>query len=189
MKQTDTMERGIEFEDLVLKHLDVMYRSALHLTRNPIDAQDLVQEAVLRALRFHDKFKPGTYMKAWLLTIVRNTFINEYRRKVRCPETVELAIGEQVAAAPADKDVGYYPQALKNDNILEYLDDDVRRAVESLPDGHRTALIMADLQDMSYRDIADRLHCPLGTVMSRLHRSRRQLREQLADRRPVAACC
>lgn len=178
-----------EFERQVEDHFDVMYAAALRLTRNRADAQDLMQEALVRALRFHHQFKHGTYIKAWLLTILRNTFINNYRKDSRRPSTVAWTGAEESAAAAADKDMGYYPQELKSGNVLEYLDDDVRRAVEALPEGHRHTVVMADLQDMSYREIADALDCPLGTVMSRLHRGRRLLRESLASRAPHVAAC
>lgn len=178
-----------EFEQLLVDNMDSMFLSALRLTRNHADAKDLQQDALVRALRFHHKFERGTYIKAWLQTIVRNTFINNYRKKIRCPATVELTGNEERSAPPLDmdRDMIYFPQKLKSDNILEYLTDDVRLAVDSLPEGHRHTLIMADLQDMSYREIAEKMDCPLGTVMSRLHRSRRLMRTALGDRCNVPA--
>jgi len=167
------------FEDELLKHLDAMYTVALRLTRNPTDAQDLLQDAVVRALRFHHKFKEGTYLKAWLLTILRNTFINDYRRRLRRPTVNDWAGLEAVPNMAEDPAMGYYPEELKAKHVLETLDANIRIAVDKLPDGHRQTLIMADLQDMSYREIADVMKCPLGTVMSRLHRGRRLLREAL----------
>ena len=178
-----------EFERQIEDHFEVMYAAALRLTRNRADAQDLMQEALVRALRFHHQFKHGTYMKAWLLTILRNTFINNYRKQSRRPPTVAWTGAEDLPSSVADKDMGYYPEELKTQSVLEYLDDDVRRAVEALPEGHRHTVVMADLQDMSYREIADALDCPLGTVMSRLHRGRRLLREALAERAPETAPC
>ena len=178
-----------EFERQIEAHTEVMYAAALRLTRNRADAQDLMQEALVRALRFHHQFKHGTYIKAWLLTILRNTFINNYRKQARRPATVMWTGAEELPLVSPDKDMGYYPEALKMGSVLEYLDDDVRRAVEALPEGHRHTVVMADLQDMSYKEIADALDCPLGTVMSRLHRGRRLLREALAERAPEAAAC
>lgn len=159
--------------------MDMLYAVALRLTRDPTDAQDLTQNTVVKALRFHTKFKEGTYIKAWLLTILRNTFINEYRRKVRRPTFVELSGTEASADTAPDPEVGYEPQEGNSNDLLELLDDKVREAVESLPEDFRTAVIMADLEDRSYKEIADVMGCPLGTVMSRLHRGRKLLRSQL----------
>ena len=120
-------------------------------------------------------------MRAWLLTIVRNTFINEYRKRARRPILVESNGMELASMRAADPEMGYYPAELRARNVLELLSDDVRRAVDALPDTHRRTVIMADLEDMSYKDIAEALGCPVGTVMSRLHRGRRVLRESLQD--------
>ena len=179
--------RTEEFENRIIEHMDALYSVALRLTRNATDAQDLLQDAIVRALRFHHKFQEGTYLKAWLLTILRNTFINDYRKKARRPTMVEWTGTEFVPNMKADPDMGYYPEALKSKNVLELLDDDIRSAVESLPEGHRDTVIMADLKDMSYKEIATEMDCPLGTVMSRLHRGRRLLREILASHDPQVA--
>ena len=172
-------KRTREFEELVIEQLDSMYSAALGLTRNRADAQDVVQEAVIRALRFHKKFKKGTYIRAWLLTIVRNTFINEYRKRARRPKIVEWTASEEIPSMSADSAMGYYPEILRTKNVLELLDDTIRGAIDALPESHRKTVIMADLQDRSYKEIASELDCPLGTVMSRLHRGRRLLREHL----------
>lgn len=179
--------RSKSFENDVMEHMDALYSVALRLTRNATDAQDLLQDAVVRALRFHHKFQEGTYLKAWLLTILRNTFINDYRKRARRPTMVEWTGLEAVGTLKADPDMGYFPRELKARNVLELLGDEVRHAVDALPEGHRRTVIMADLQDMSYREIADELDCPLGTVMSRLHRGRRLLRESLKGFRPQLA--
>jgi RNA polymerase sigma-70 factor, ECF subfamily len=172
-------ERPAEFESLLLKHLDMLYGVALRLTRNPADAQDLTQNTLVKALRFHHKFKKGTYIKAWLLTILRNTFINDYRRKVRRPTFVELTGSEQTETHTVDPQVYYAPRRTSPEDLLELLDEDVKHAVDSLSDDFRQAVIMADLEDMSYKEIAEAMDCPLGTVMSRLYRGRKLLREQL----------
>lgn len=157
----------------------MLYAVALRLTRNTADAQDLTQNTVVKALRFHDKFQKGTYIKAWLLTILRNTFINEYRRKARRPTFVELTGAEPAAETAPDPEVNYEPSTDSPSELMELLDDEVKNAVESLPDDFRQAVIMADLEDMSYKEIADAMACPLGTVMSRLYRGRKLLRERL----------
>lgn len=175
-----TALRSKGFENLVLEHMEMLYAVALRLTRDPIEAQDLTQNTVVKALRFHYKFREGTYIKAWLLTILRNTFINEYRRKVRRPTFVELTGSERSPDIGPDPNVAYEPRQGDSNDLLELLDDEVREAVQSLPEDFRTAVIMADLGDRSYKEIADVMGCPLGTVMSRLHRGRKLLREQLA---------
>ena len=190
IEEDEAGPRSKEFEQLVLEHMDMLYAVALRLTRNPADAQDLTQNCVVKALRFHAKFQAGTYIKAWLLTILRNTFINEYRRKVRRPSFVELSGAEQAADTAPDPQVRYEPTVMNTSNLLELLDDEVRQAIESLPKDFRDAVIMADLEDMSYKEIADIMDCPLGTVMSRLYRGRKLLRDQLfqyaKDRRLVS---
>lgn len=168
--------RSAEFEALVLEHLDMMYTVALRLTRDPTEAQDLSQNTILKALRFHDRYESGTYIKAWLLTILRNTFINEYRRKARHPAFVELTGAETAHGSAPNASM-----VAKSPDLLELLDDEVKIAVESLPDDFKTAVIMADLEDRSYKEIAEAVGCPLGTVMSRLFRGRRMLRQQLYD--------
>jgi len=180
-KVDEAKGRTKAFEDLVLEHLDMLYAVALRLTRNAVDAQDLTQNTVVKALRFHARFKDGTYIKAWLLTILRNTFINEYRRKVRRPDFVELTGSEAAASTAPDPDVAFEPAEDSTTDLLELLDDRVKEAVESLPEDFRMAVIMADLKDKSYKEIAEAMGCPLGTVMSRLYRGRKMLREQLYD--------
>ena len=159
----------------------MLYAVALRLTRNPADAEDLTQNTYVKALRFHDKFKEGTYIKAWLLTILRNTFINEYRRRTRRPAEVELSGLEAAPENAPDPDIFFEPRRGNTDDLLELVDDPVRQAIEALPDDFRNAVIMADMEDLSYKEIAAIMQCPLGTVMSRLYRGRKLLREALTD--------
>ncbi|GMU94297.1 MAG: ECF RNA polymerase sigma factor SigR [Candidatus Hydrogenedentota bacterium] len=173
--------RSPEFERLVLDHMDMLYAVALRHTRNTADAADLTQNTVLKALRFHDKFEKGTYIKAWLLTILRNTYINEYRRRARRPAMVELSGAEPAQDSSPDPEIRYEPPNRSAAELMELLDDAVRQAIESLPDDFRNAVIMADIEDLTYKEIADRMGCPLGTVMSRLFRGRKLLREKLHD--------
>jgi len=159
----------------------MLYAVALRLTRNPADAEDLTQNTLVKALRFHDKFKEGTYIKAWLLTILRNTFINDYRRKSRRPQFVELSGTEPAPDTSPDPNVPLEPEEDRVEDLLEMLEDNVRHAIEEIPPDFRQAVIMADLQDKSYKEIAERMQCPIGTVMSRLYRGRKLLRDRLGD--------
>ncbi len=171
--------RSEEFEKMVLEHLNMMYAVALRLTRNAMDAQDLTQNAVVKALRFHDRFQDGTYIKAWLLTILRNTFINEYRSRARRLDSVELTGAEAAPSIQPGVAATAEDSVEATANLLELVDDEVKAALDSLPEDFRIAVIMADLQDKSYKEIADVVGCPLGTVMSRLFRGRKLLRDRL----------
>ena len=163
------------FEEIALAHMDSIYKFALRMSRNESDAEDLVQETYLKAYRFFDKFEAGTNCKAWLLTILRNTFINGIRYNRRHRQMINLSEIEERGIEPmADAD--------PEDEIFgNLLDDDVSAAMNTLPDGYRTAVLLADMKGMSYQEVADKMDCPLGTVMSRLHRGRRLLREKLRD--------
>jgi RNA polymerase sigma-70 factor (ECF subfamily) len=169
-----------EFEVLALPHLDGLYAAALRLTRNPGDAEDLVQDAVLRAFRFFDKFERGTNIKAWLYKILTNTFINRYRRTTKERNIVEDerdSVQDRLVSRDA-ADVAEDPERAFFDRLLS---DDVLRAIDAVPIDFRMAVILADLQDFSYKEIADILDVPVGTVMSRLFRGRRLLQKQLAE--------
>ena len=179
---TPPPERSPEFESLLLEHMGMLYAVAIRLTRNDADAHDLVQNTIVKALRFHGKFEKGTHIKAWLLTILRNTFINDYRKKARRPIHVELSGTEPAAASYSPDPVVRSNRGRSNiDELLELVDDEVKEAVDSLPKDFRAVVLMADLEDRSYKEIAAVLKCPLGTVMSRIHRGRRLLRERLQD--------
>jgi len=174
--------KRVEFERTALAHLDAMYGAAYRLTRNPRDAEDLVQDALLRAYRFWDSFQQDSNCKAWLLRIVTNTFINEYQRRKRSREVLDAASAEQdatdgvlVHAAANDKQS---PDRLLLDHSVS---DDVQRALEQLPDDFRTAVILCDMQGLSYKEIAEIMECPVGTVMSRLFRGRKLLAAALRE--------
>ena len=170
-----------EFEGLALTHLDSLYASALRLTKNERDAEDLVQDTCMRAYRFFDKFERGTNIKAWLFRILTNTFINRYRRKVKERSATEGPEQEAVQALFFSQDAT--DQASNPERFLFdlLLSDDVLRAIDSLPIDFRMVVILADLQEFSYKEIADILGCPVGTVMSRLFRGRKQLQKMLRD--------
>ena len=168
-------EKRSSFEREALVHLDALYRVALRLSGNPADAEDLVQEAMLRAYRSWDRFTLGTNAKGWLLTILRNLFINEYRRRRRHPETVDLDTIEPFAVF---EDVQADPQGALFDRIV---DDEVLRAVDELPEVFREAVMLSDVEGLSYEEIAKVLDVPVGTVKSRLYRGRRMLQARLYE--------
>ncbi len=176
-KHTDRTRR--DFETLSLDHLDALYSAGLRLTKNERDAEDLVQDTFLRAFRFFDKFERGTNMKAWLFKILTNTFINKYRRKVKERSVVEGAAREAtsenfVTREPTES--ASNPEQYFFDKLLS---DDVIRSIDGLPIDFRLVVILADLQEFSYKEIAEILDCPVGTVMSRLFRGRKLLQKNL----------
>jgi RNA polymerase sigma-70 factor (ECF subfamily) len=169
-----------EFETLVLAHLDPLYSAALRLTKHERDAEDLVQDTCMRAYRFFDKFERGTNIKAWLFKILTNTFINRYRRSVKERSIVEGSERDAVHERFISREASDYaanPEQFFFDRLLS---DDVLRAVDSLPIDFRMGVILADLQEFSYKEIAEILDVPVGTVMSRLYRGRRLLQKALA---------
>lgn len=169
-------EKRESFEKEALVHLDVMYRVALRLTANPADADDLVQETMLKAYRAWDQYEKGTNAKAWLLTILRHAFINEYRRRTRHPETVDVDTIEPYAVFSEVQDED--PQGAFFDRIV---DDEVLRAIDQLPEAFRETLVLSDVEGMSYQEIAGILEVPIGTVKSRLFRARQLLQGKLYD--------
>lgn len=167
-----------QFESSVLVHLDFLYSMALKITRNDDNAQDLVQETVLRAYRFFDKFKPGTNCKAWLYRIMKNTFINNYRRDQRRPSEVEFDAIEEIRESKLELDnvSTLNPEQRYANSVLH---GDVAWAFEQLPEDYREALTLSLVEGYSYKEIADLMDCPIGTVMSRLHRARKRIQQYL----------
>ena len=167
-------EKQIAFEREALVHLDSMYRVALRLTGSSQDAEDLVQEAVLRAYRSWDRYEPGTNARAWLLTILRHEFINQYRRRKRRPETVSLdAVEGHMVFRQLNEDD---PEGRFFDQIV---DEKVLQAIDCLPDEFREALVLVDVERMSYAEAAKVMDVPVGTVKSRLFRARQKLQQDL----------
>ena len=171
-----------EFERQALVHVDALYGAAYRLTRNARDAEDLVQDSLLRAYKFWDSFQQDSNCKAWLLRIVTNTFINEYQRRKRSREVLDAATAEQDATDGVLVHATAHDKQAPDQMLLQAsVSDDVQRALESLPDDFRTAVILCDMQGLSYKEIADIMQTPVGTVMSRLFRGRKLLATALRE--------
>ncbi len=168
-----------EFEALALPYLDQLYSAALRLTKNEKDAEDLVQDAFMRAYRFFDKFERGTNMKAWLFKILTNTFINRYRRNVKERSIVDGSERDTVNERFISREATEYAENPEHYFFERLLSDDILRAIDQLPIDFRMVVILADLQEFSYREIAEIIGCPVGTVMSRLFRGRKLLQKTL----------
>ena len=178
-----------EFEAEALVHLDSLYAHALRLTRSPADAEDLVQDTFVRALRFYDRFERGSNLKAWLLRIQFNGFVNKYRRNLK-----EHAVSEAMTHEPGtESTVGRAalrslldPQATAMSPMIA---GEIQHALQQLPEDHRSVVILADVEELSYKEIAEVLGCPIGTVMSRLHRARKALQERLVEHGESLGLC
>lgn len=170
------------FEREALLHATSLYTAALHMTRNRADAEDLVQETYLKAYKAYGQFTEGTNLRAWLHRILTNTFINSYRKKKRRPREIELAddVGDlymyrRIVASDSAKET-----RSAEEQVFDSLKGaHVRRAIDSLPEAYRMAVLLADIQGFSYKEIAAMLDIPIGTVMSRLHRGRKALQRVL----------
>ena len=169
------------FEVELLSHLDTLYGVSCRMTKSSVEAEDLVQDTIVKAMRARSQFQPGTNIKAWLLRILTNTFINRYRRGglerdlFEGPDADPLTdgwIGATTMRAMRDPET----QALK-----PLVEAEVGRALEALPEDFRLAVVLSDIEELSYKEIADAMGCPIGTVMSRLHRGRKLLQKTLRD--------
>ena len=178
-KARTSMANQANFEADAMQFASQLYSAALRMTRNPADAEDVVQETFLKAYRAYGSFQEGTNLKAWLYRILTNTYINRYRKAQRRPSEVELGelqdlylfrrLGEQSGAS----------ESAESEVLEQFVDSDVIEALESLPDNFRMPVLLADVEGFAYKEIAEMLDIPIGTVMSRLHRGRKALQKKL----------
>jgi len=179
MKFFAKTENHVAFEREALPHIDLLYNYALRMTNNAQDADDLVQETYLKAFRFWGSYEQGTNIKAWLFRIMKNSYINRYRKETKEPDTVDYdEVKEFYSTVRHESTESNDLQERLFGNLL---DDDVTKAIASLPEEFRTVVILSDIEGLSYEEIAEFVDCPLGTVRSRLHRGRKLLRGQLTE--------
>ncbi len=168
-----------EFDEEITPHTDSLYNFALKMTSDTDAADDLVQETLLKAFRFFDKFERGTNAKAWLFSIMRNSYINEYRRISRLPTRVDYDDIQNFYENIKSQEIQL--EHIVSDSFSNVLDDDLAEALDSLPSDFQTIIILADIENYTYEEIAEFMSCPIGTVRSRLHRARKLLYTKLYD--------
>ena len=180
----DEFQKQADFEKEMIPHLDSLYNFAIRLTSDPIDAEDLVQDTIVKAFRFFGSYEKGTNAKAWLFRILKNSYINNYRKKSKQPQQVDYdevsTYYENIRSEQSD--------TTDMEDILyrDMLDDQITRALQRLPDDFRTVVLLCDVEGFTYEEIANMLDVPIGTIRSRLHRGRNLLRvelEEYADKR------
>ncbi len=176
--KTQQSEKQRSFEREALPHTDLLYNYALRMTNNPADADDLVQETYLKAYRFWESYEQGTNIRAWLFRIMKNSYINRYRKEVREPDKVEYDDIKSLYTARGEGAAD--GNDLQESMFGNLLDDEITGAIASLPDEFRTVVILCDIEALTYEEVAAFMECPLGTVRSRLHRGRKLLRGRLA---------
>lgn len=178
----ETMEqRRLRFERDAMQYVDQLYSAAMRMARNPSDAEDLVQEAYTKAFSAFHQYKPGTNLKAWLYRILTNTYINLYRKRQREPLQSNSDSIEDWQLARAESHTSSGLRSAEAEALDHLPDSDVKRALQDIPEEFRLAVYFADVEGFAYKEISDIMNTPIGTVMSRLHRGRRMLRDMLAE--------
>lgn len=180
MAHESEAEKRRRFEEEALPHLDALYNTALRMTQNPSDAEDLVQETYLKAHRFWDRYKAGTNCKAWLYKILTNTRINQYIKKSKQPPQVNFGDVEPILQQRESRALHFATQGDMS-VFADLLDDEVKQALEAIPGEFRIVLILSVIEGFAYKEIAGILEIPIGTVMSRLFRARKLLQASLRD--------
>ncbi|MDN4644993.1 sigma-70 family RNA polymerase sigma factor [Arthrobacter sp. PsM3] len=174
-------ERRVRFERDAMQYVDQLYSAAMRMARNPADAEDLVQEAYTKAFSAFHQYKPGTNLKAWLYRILTNTYINLYRKRQREPLQSNSDTIEDWQLARAESHTSSGLRSAEAEALDHLPDSDVKRALQAIPEEFRLAVYFADVEGFAYKEISDIMNTPIGTVMSRLHRGRKMLRDMLAD--------
>jgi RNA polymerase sigma-70 factor (ECF subfamily) len=175
----EEVQKQEDFEEEIIPHLDAMYNFALRLTSDPSDAEDLVQDTIVKAFRFFSSYEKGTNAKAWLFRILKNSYINNYRKKSKQPNQVDYdevsTFYETIRAERTDT------SDLEDKMFRDLIDDDISNALEELPEDFRTVVLLCDVEGFTYEEIANMLDVPIGTIRSRLHRGRNLLKAQLME--------
>ena len=169
------------FAASAMQYAPQLYSAAMRMTRNASDAEDLVQETYLRGYRSYATFEEGTNLRAWLFRILTNTFINSYRAKQRRPQETDLGDTEDLYLYKNVRNIDPSSRSAEDTLFDLFTDDEVKAALESLPDNFRMPVLLADVEEFSYKEIAEMLDIPIGTVMSRLHRGRKAMQKQLVE--------
>jgi len=175
----EEVQKQEDFEEEIIPHLDAMYNFALRLTSDPSDAEDLVQDTIVKAFRFFSSYEKGTNAKAWLFRILKNSYINNYRKQSKQPNQVDYdevsTFYETIRAERTDT------SDLEDKMFRDLIDDDISQALEELPEDFRTVVLLCDVEGFTYEEIANMLDVPIGTIRSRLHRGRNLLKAQLKE--------
>lgn len=176
---TQEVQKQEDFQEEIIPHLDAMYNFALRLTSDPNDAEDLVQDTIVKAYRFFSSYEKGTNAKAWLFRILKNSYINNYRKQSKQPNQVDYdevsSFYETIRADRTDT------SDLEDRMFRELIDDDISNALEQLPEDFRTVVLLCDVEGFTYEEIANMLDVPIGTIRSRLHRGRNLLKAELLE--------